>query len=111
VIEAIDGQAAVSRGLSSAPDIILMDVSLPVKDGYAATRELRAAGLTIPMVALTAYAMLYDREQALAAGCDAYETKPVDLRRLTKVLAELLQDRPRVTPATGLISESGSDVS
>ena len=99
VLVARDGLEAVEMGLTAGADIILMDIGLPYKDGYEVTRELRAAGLTVPIVALTAHAMLYDRDMAFAAGCNAFETKPVVLKHLLGVLSAQLQDRPGVTPA------------
>ncbi len=84
VVCAMDGQAAIDMSKSEMPDIILMDMGLPVKDGLEATREIKADDTTksIPVIALTAHAMGEHRKEALDAGCDEYETKPVRLPEL-----------------------------
>lgn len=90
-----NGAEAVARALEHKPDLVLMDLSLPVMDGWEATRKIKADPQTsdIPVIALTAHAMAGDRERALAAGCDDYDTKPVDLPRLLNKIDTLL-DRP-----------------
>ncbi len=92
VLLAIDGQQALRIAASQLPDLILMDMSLPVVSGWEATRQLKANPGTssIPVIALTAHAMAKDREEALACGCDDYDTKPVELPRLLKKISDLL---------------------
>ena len=90
---AVDGEDGIAKVAESRPDLILMDMNLPVLDGWQATRRLKADATTssIPVIALTANAMGGDREQALAAGCEDYDTKPVDLERLLGKIQGLLQ--------------------
>ncbi|MCA1843164.1 MAG: response regulator [Actinobacteria bacterium] len=92
VIVAVDGEEGVARAKADAPDLVVMDLSLPGIDGWEATRQLKAAAETraIPVLALTAHAMAGDREKALAAGCDDFDTKPVDLPRLVGKVERLL---------------------
>ncbi len=94
VIVATDGEQGVEVARSEAPALILMDLTLPVVDGWEATRRLKAASETrdIPVIALTAHAMSDDREKALAAGCDDFDTKPVDLKRLLGKIQALLSE-------------------
>jgi CheY-like chemotaxis protein len=93
VVIAVDGQQGVDLALSQRPDLILMDMSLPVIDGWEATRRIKAEGATskIPVIALTAHAMAGDREKAMEAGCDDYDTKPVEIARLLGKMAALLE--------------------
>jgi two-component system, cell cycle response regulator DivK len=93
VVMAADGETGVAMARTQAPGLILMDVSLPGIDGWEATRRLRAAPETrhIPILALTAYTTSGDREKALAAGCDDFDTKPIDLPRLLGKIETLLE--------------------
>jgi two-component system, cell cycle response regulator DivK len=90
---ALDGEQGLAMARTEAPALILMDMSLPGMDGWEATRQLKAASETsaIPVIALTAHAMAGDREKAIAAGCDDFDTKPVDLERLLQKIAALLR--------------------
>ena len=92
VIFAVDGQQGVDLARSERPDIILMDMSLPVIDGWEATRLVKSDDATrgVPVIGLTAHAMAGDREKAIEAGCDDYDTKPVELERLIGKMERLL---------------------
>jgi CheY-like chemotaxis protein len=98
VVSARDGEQGIAMAGSEAPALILMDLSLPIIDGWEATRRLKAEALTrnIPVIALSAHAMAGDRDRAIAAGCDDYDTKPVELPRLLEKIAALLaRDTPK----------------
>ena len=89
---AVDGQQGVDIATEKKPDLILMDMSLPVLDGWEATRRVKAQESTrdIPIIALTAHAMAGDRESAMEAGCDEYDTKPVELSRLLEKIGKFI---------------------
>ena len=97
ILIAADGAQGVAMASTEQPDLILMDLSLPVLDGWEATRRIKAAPETkhIPVVALTAHAMAGDREKALAAGCNDFDTKPIELPRLLQKIRALLPERPK----------------
>jgi two-component system, cell cycle response regulator DivK len=92
VLIAVDGESGVAMTLAEAPDLVLMDMSLPLLDGWEATRRIKSEPATraIPVIALTAHAMAGDREKAMEAGCDDYDTKPIELARLLGKIEALL---------------------
>jgi CheY-like chemotaxis protein len=97
VVIAVDGEAGVTMAASERPDLILMDMSLPVLDGWEATRRIRGMPETaeIPVIALTSHAMAGDREKAMGVGCDDYDTKPVDFERLLVKVEALLKKKEK----------------
>ena len=86
VLKAVDGEQGVEMAETTHPDLILMDLSLPRLDGWNATRQIKAKNNHVPIIAITAHAMIGDRERALAAGCDDYISKPIDVRALANKL-------------------------
>ena len=111
VVMAVDGAEGVAKARSESPDLVLMDMGLPVIDGWTATRQIKADPATarIPVIALTAETAAGDREKCLSAGCDDYDTKPVDLMRLIEKIDALLAGaKPNSSPANPDISSSAS---
>ena len=108
---AVDGAEALEKARAAAPDLVLMDMSLPVLDGWEATRQLRASDDTrdIPVIALTAHAMAEDRGKALDAGCDDFDTKPVEFARLLGKIEALLNRGPADRRGADGGTESGDE--
>lgn len=98
VVMAVDGQQGIDMARTQSPDLVLMDMSLPVMDGWEAAQRLKGAPETqrIPIIALTAHAMVGDREKAVGAGCDDFDTKPIDLSRLLEKIEALLGGKAQV---------------
>ncbi len=97
VVVAVDGEQGVALAQTVIPDLILMDMSLPILDGWEATRQIKSGTRTqsIPVIALTAHAMVGDRDKAIEAGCDDYDTKPIDLTRLLEKMDKILSKAGR----------------
>ena len=93
VLMAVDGAQGVEMAQTHAPDLILMDMSLPVLDGWEATRRIKAANKALPIIALTAHAMAGDEQKSREAGCDDYDTKPVEMTRLLGKIEALLEKK------------------
>jgi len=106
VIIAVDGQQGVAMAQSESPDVILMDMSLPVMDGWEAARTLKSSPQTrdLPVIALTAHAMSTDRDKAIEAGCDDYDTKPIELTRLLAKIEALIARSGKDIAETGTSS-------
>jgi CheY-like chemotaxis protein len=100
VVIAVDGQQGVDLAVREKPDLILLDMSLPVVDGWEAAKQMKAnpASASVPLIALTAHAMAADRERAMSAGCDDFDTKPVELPRLLGKMETLLKARGIALP-------------
>ena len=101
VVMAIDGQQGIDMAVSEKPDIILLDMSLPVVDGWEAAQQMKSNEVSkpIPLIALTAHAMASDRERAMSAGCDDFDTKPVELHRLLGKMETLLKAKGITPPS------------
>ena len=95
VVNAVNGQEGLEKAHSEAPELILMDISLPIMDGWEAARKIKTSPKTraTPIIALTAHAMVGDREKSLEAGCDDYDTKPIDFQRLLQKMKTLMEKK------------------
>lgn len=113
VLVATDGQEGIAMAQRELPDLVLMDLSLPDLDGWEATRRLKKDAKTqhIPVIALTAHAMSGDREKAIDAGCDEYDTKPIDLRRLLSKMVRFVEDPEAGSGASGTGPVGGGEKS
>ena len=102
LLKAADGEEALDMATRERPDLIIMDIQLPKLNGLEVTRKLRetVAFSHVPIIAITAYAMKGDKEDAIKAGCDLYLTKPIDTRQLPQTIAEMLQQQPRIKSNT-----------
>jgi two-component system cell cycle response regulator DivK len=98
VLLAVDGKAGVDAALAEKPDLILMDMNMPLVDGWEATRRIKAAMPAVPVIALTAHALAGDRERALQAGCTDYHTKPIDFPNLLLQIERLLETHGQGEP-------------
>ena len=106
VVIALDGEQGIAEATRQLPDLIIMDMSLPVMDGWESTRRLKQQSATqsIPVLALTAHAMAGERDRAMAAGCNDYDTKPVDFERLLGKIESLLGPAPAPVPPPGCMT-------
>ena len=106
VLLAFDGRDGVDKALAEQPDVVLLDMNLPIMDGWTAAGEIKAGAAALPIIALTAHAMSGDREKAIAAGCDDYHPKPIDFSRLLTQI-EALTGGPAPGPGPGTAAGAG----